>query len=79
VPANPGRTLEPAKNVVVLVIDTLRADKLRPFNSQTRVKTPAIDQFASDGVVFELAQAPENWTKPSVASILTGLHPQTHS
>jgi arylsulfatase A-like enzyme len=29
-------------------------------------------------VVFELAQAPENWTKPSVASILTGLHPQTH-
>ncbi|MBW1905500.1 MAG: sulfatase-like hydrolase/transferase, partial [Deltaproteobacteria bacterium] len=36
------------------------------------------DQFASDGVVFALAQAPENWTKPSVASILTGLHPQTH-
>ena len=78
VPANPERNIEPAKNVVVLVIDTLRADKLRPFNSQTRVKTPAIDQFASDGVVFELAQAPENWTKPSVASILTGLHPQTH-
>ena len=78
VPAVPERKLEPAKNVVVVVIDTLRADKLRPFNPQTRVKTPAIDQFASDGAVFELAQAPENWTKPSVASILTGLHPQTH-
>ena len=78
VPAVPKRQLEPAKNVVVVVIDTLRADKLRPFNPQTRVKTPAIDQFASDGAVFELAQAPENWTKPSVASILTGLHPQTH-
>ena len=78
VPTPPQRNLEPAKNVVVLVIDTLRADKLRPFNPQTRVKTPAIDQFASEGVVFELAQAPENWTKPSVASILTGLHPQTH-
>ncbi len=78
VPSRPERTLEPAKNVVVLVIDTLRADKLRPFNAQTRVKTPTIDQFASDGVVFELAQAPENWTKPSVASILTGLHPLTH-
>ncbi len=78
VPARPKRTLEPAKNVVLLVIDTLRADKLRPFNAQSRVKTPAIDQLASDGVVFELAQAPENWTKPSVASILTGLHPQTH-
>jgi len=78
VPPVPERKLEPAKNVVVVVIDTLRADKLRPFNPQTRVKTPAIDQFASDGAVFELAQAPENWTKPSVASILTGLHPQTH-
>jgi choline-sulfatase len=78
VPTRPARDLAPARNVVVLVIDTLRADKLRPFNAQTRVKTPAIDQFASDGVVFSLAQAPENWTKPSVASILTGLHPQTH-
>jgi arylsulfatase A-like enzyme len=78
VPARLEREIEPAKNVVVLVIDTLRADKLRPFNAQSRVKTPAIDQFASDGVIFELAQAPENWTKPSVASILTGLHPQTH-
>ncbi len=78
VPAPTERNLEPAKNVVVIVIDTLRADKLRAFNPQSRVKTPAIDQFASDGVIFELAQAPENWTKPSVASILTGLHPQTH-
>ena len=78
VPVRPERNLDPAKNVVVLVIDTLRADKLRPFNPQTRVKTPVIDRFASEGVVFELAQSPENWTKPAVASILTGLHPQTH-
>ncbi|MGB5683023.1 MAG: sulfatase, partial [Polyangiales bacterium] len=78
VPERAARTLDPAKNVVVLVVDTLRADKLRPFNPETRVETPAIDRFASEGVVFELAQAPENWTKPSVASILTGLHPQTH-
>jgi len=78
VPNRPERPFKPAKNVVLLVIDTLRADKLRPFNAQTRVKTPSMDQFASDGVVFELAQAPENWTKPSVASILTGLYPQTH-
>ncbi len=78
VPARTERHIAPAKNVVVLVIDTLRADKLRPFNAESRVKTPVIDQFASDGVVFALAQAPENWTKPSVASILTGLHPQTH-
>jgi len=78
VPERKNQALEPAKNVVLLVIDTLRADKLRPFNPETRVKTPAIDKLASEGVVFELAQSPENWTKPAVASILTGLHPQTH-
>ena len=78
VPERQHRALEPAKNVVVLVIDTLRADKLRAFNPETRVKTPAIDKLASEGAVFELAQSPENWTKPAVASILTGLHPQTH-
>ena len=78
VPARPGRELEAAKNVVVLVIDTLRADKLRPFNPSSRVQTPSIDRFAAEGVVFKLAQSPENWTKPAVASLLTGLHPQTH-
>ncbi|HET6416784.1 MAG TPA: sulfatase [Polyangiales bacterium] len=78
VPTAEERNIEPAKNVIVLVIDTLRADKLRPFNPATRVKTPAIDRFAAEGAVFELAQSPENWTKPAVASILTGLHPQTH-
>ena len=78
VPEAAPPSLEPAKNVVVLVIDTLRAGNIKPFNPQSRVSTPAVERFASEGVVFELAQSPENWTKPSVASILTGLHPQTH-
>ncbi|MGB5812868.1 MAG: sulfatase [Polyangiales bacterium] len=77
-PAVETPAIAPAKNVIVLVIDTLRADKLRPFNPASRVETPTLDRLATEGVVFELAQAPENWTKPSVASILTGLHPQTH-
>ncbi len=67
-----------ARNVVVLTIDTLRASKLRPYNPRTRVRTPALDTFAEEGAVFENAQSPENWTKPSVASILTSLHPTTH-
>ncbi len=67
-----------ARNVVVLTIDTLRANKLRPYNRRSRVRTPAFDRFASEGVVFERAQTPENWTKPAVASILTSLFPATH-
>jgi len=67
-----------AKNVVVLLIDTLRADKLRPFNPRSRVQTPQLDRVAAEGSVFMNAQSPENWTKPSVASILTGLYPASH-
>lgn len=69
----------PARNVIVLLIDTLRASKLSTYNPKTRVKTPALDAFATEGTVFERSQAPENWTKPSVASVLTSLHPATHN
>ncbi|MFK7987860.1 MAG: sulfatase [Sandaracinaceae bacterium] len=68
-----------ARNVIVLLIDTLRASKLRAFNPRSRVRTPALDGFAEQGAVFEHAQAPENWTKPSVASVLTSLTPTTHN
>src|SRR5690606_19009288 len=66
------------RNVVVLLIDTLRASKLRPYNPETRVRTPVLDRVAQRGVVFAQAQSPENWTKPSCASVLTGLSPITH-
>lgn len=67
-----------ATNVVVLVIDTLRSSKLRPYNPRSRVRMPAFDGFAEAGALYESAQSPENWTKPAVASILTSLHPATH-
>jgi arylsulfatase A-like enzyme len=68
----------PAKHVIVLTIDTLRADRLRVYTPASRVETPALDAFAKEGTVFVNSQSPENWTKPSVASILTGLYPMTH-
>lgn len=66
------------ENVIVLLIDTLRADKLKVYRPSSRVKTPAIDRLAGEGAVFTASQSPENWTKPSVASVLTGLYPMTH-
>ena len=69
---------EPARNVVVLLVDTLRASKLQTYYPKSRVKTPAIDEFAAQGTLFERPQTPENWTKPAVASVLTSLHPATH-
>ncbi len=64
-------------NVVLLVVDTLRADRLSVYGYQ-HPTSPNLEALAKDAVVFEdpVAQAP--WTKPSVASILTGLEPNQH-
>ncbi len=65
------------KNVIVLLIDTLRADKLTAYN-KTWVKSPVFDKFVKESSLFERCQAPSNWTKPSCASVLTGLYPDSH-
>jgi choline-sulfatase len=77
-PKDVGKPKKNAKNVVVLLIDTMRARSLKAFNPNSRVKTPVLDKIAAEGALFEAAQSPENWTKPSTASILTGLYPATH-
>lgn len=68
----------PARNVIIWMVDTLRADKLRAYNPQTRVKTPTIDRLASEGVVFASATVQGAYSIPSHASLLTGLHPEVH-
>jgi arylsulfatase A-like enzyme len=73
-----GKPAKTAKNVVLVLIDTMRARSLKPFNPNSRVKTPVLDKIAQEGALFEAAQAPENWTKPSTTSVLTGLYPATH-
>ncbi|MEM7608719.1 MAG: sulfatase, partial [Myxococcota bacterium] len=69
---------ENAQNVVVVLVDTLRASKLQTWNPRSRVRTPAFDALAEESVVFERAQSTENWTKPAVGAILTALHPMDH-
>ena len=68
----------PAKNVVVILIDTARYDAFETFNKGAKVQTPSHDQFASGATIFERAYNNENWTKPSVATVLSGLYPATH-
>jgi arylsulfatase A-like enzyme len=68
----------PAPNIVLIVVDTLRADHLGSYG-HTRPTSPAIDAFTADAIRFERAYASAPWTKPSLASLLTGLHPPTHT
>ena len=64
-------------NILFIVIDTLRADRLGAYGAE-RDTSPAIDALAAQSVRFERAYSTSPWTKPAVASLLTGLYPSTH-
>jgi arylsulfatase A-like enzyme len=66
-----------ARNVVIIVVDTLRRDHLGAYGYD-RDTSPAIDALALEGVSFDRAYATCGWTAPSVASMLTGLYPSAH-
>jgi arylsulfatase A-like enzyme len=63
--------------VVLISIDTLRADRL-PLYGYKRIETPAIDALAKDGVVFENAYSHVPLTLPSHSTMFTGLLPFEH-
>jgi arylsulfatase A-like enzyme len=80
VPAAPPSQVKRVKNVIVYLIDTLRADHLSPFNPETRVRTPGLDALVQQGAaIFTSAHTQENWTKPSVATLLSSLFPWEHN
>lgn len=64
-------------NIVLFLVDTLRADRLGVYGCPNRT-SPNIDAFASDAVVFRDAYAETSWTRPTVASLLTGLSIRSH-
>jgi arylsulfatase A-like enzyme len=72
-PAAGGRP----RNVILYLVDALRADHLGCYGYGKPV-SPHIDAFAREAVLFRHAVAQAPWTRPSVATILTGLLPRTH-
>lgn len=71
----PERATDPP-NVLLVTIDTLRADRIGCYGGPA--PTPTLDGLAARGVRFETAVAPAPLTAPSHASILTGLVPPRH-
>jgi arylsulfatase A-like enzyme len=65
-----------ARSVVLVVVDTLRADALAPWGGEEEL--PAFDALAREGWVLADVRADSSWTKASVASIFTGLSPEAH-
>ena len=68
---------DPKPNVLLVVVDTLRADRLGCYGFREDT-SPNVDRLASDGILLEkmICQVPQ--TLPSFCSILTGTHPVTH-
>jgi choline-sulfatase len=67
----------PRPNVIIYLVDTLRADRLGCYGG-ARPISPAVDAFAAGATLFEQAVAQSTWTRPSVTSVLTGLGPLAH-
>ena len=71
------RALSSPPNIVLITIDTLRADHLGLYGYE-RSTSPHIDALASRGVTFERAISQRSSTAPSLATLLTGTYPPTH-
>jgi arylsulfatase A-like enzyme len=82
--ASIGETAPPANaavlgrpNVLLYVMDTLRADRLGCYG-YAAATSPAFDRFAREGILFRHAMSHAPWTRPAVATILTGQLPPVH-
>jgi len=69
---------QPLPNVVLISIDTLRPDRLGCYGGP-RPTSPAIDELAKIGILFQNAFTPSPWTVPGHASMLTGMYPSSLS
>ena len=68
----------PGANLVLITVDTLRADHLGAYGD-TRTETPAFDALAAEGLVFEKARTAAPITTPALGTLLTGRLPRNHS
>ena len=72
-----GRSPSPKPNILLIVVDTLRADRLGSYGNAQGL-TPFLDRFAAQALVFRHAYAPSSWTRPSMASLFTSRYPSQH-
>jgi choline-sulfatase len=72
-----GCSVERPRGVVLIVVDTLRADHLGVYG-YSRDTSSRLGRWAKDGMVFERALATAPWTLPTFGSILTGRLPTGH-
>ena len=68
---------DPRPSVLLVVVDTLRADAVSAYGGPAGT-TPAMDAAAADGILYERVYAPAPWTIPSHATLFSGLDVDRH-
>ena len=74
---NMRETQDTRSSVILVVVDTLRADHLGTYG-YLRPTSPNLDAWAQDGRVYEHAYSTSPWTLPAFASLYTGYLPLRH-
>ena len=75
--ATPPPAPRVATNVLIITIDTLRADRVGIYGA-TKVETPTMDRLAREGAWAPQSDAPVPLTRPSHVSLFTGRYPSEH-
>jgi len=75
---NSCRAASRRPNVILISLDTLRADRLNAYGFDDHEVSPHIDALAEDGILFERAVTASPWTTPAHMSLLTSLNPSVH-
>ncbi len=65
-------------SIILISLDTLRADKLNTYGFTKYKTSPLLDEFAKEAVSFTNCFVQEPWTLTSHMSLFTGLYPKTH-
>ncbi|MFT5441672.1 MAG: choline-sulfatase [Myxococcota bacterium] len=73
----PAPSPQQTPNIVLVTIDTLRADRIEPYGN-LNAKTPNLSKLAREGTLFEAAMSPMQMTRPSHYSLFTSLYPRDH-
>lgn len=73
-----GGTSAGSPNIVVIVMDTARRDRLSCYG-YPRATSPRLDGLADESTIFTRAYSTSSWTSPAHASLFTGLYPASHA
>ncbi|MCH2184500.1 sulfatase, partial [Myxococcota bacterium] len=76
-PSRPEKAWLAGSNVIVVVVDALRADRLGAYGYE-RATSPVLDEFAERGTLFESVTSAASQTVPSMISLWSGVYPHRH-